>query len=103
MSGYTPRTEVTTPQAQPRACGLTRRELRNLRAITGMRKPHKLRAWLLNQTKLAKYGEPGTKRLAAAYAPAVQRAEELAVPTPKPFMLSYRADPLYGYATSAWS
>ena len=74
MRGYTPRTEITDPfSADPRPCGLTRRELRNLRAITGMRKPHKLRAWLLNQTKLAKYGEPGTKRLAAAYSGAIAR------------------------------
>ena len=89
MSGYTPRTEITTPPPEPRPCGLTRRELRNLRAITGMKKPHKLRAWLLAKTKLAAYGEPGAKRMAAAYSGAIARAVELADRQPYYFHLSY--------------
>lgn len=81
------------PQAPAtiRPCGFTRRELRNLRAVSGLKRPFKVRAWLLGETRLAKYGEPRVKHLALAYAPAIKRAQRLAVSIPKPFMLSYPA------------
>ncbi len=66
------------PQAPPtiRPCGFTRRELRNLRATSGLKRPFKVRAWLLGETRLAKYGEPRVKRLAAAYSDAIQRCQD---------------------------
>ena len=92
MSGYTPRTDPPIPQvhASPRACGLTRRELRNLRALSGCKKPHKCIAWLREQTHWAKYGDPATKRMARAYGPALERTNAIkSRRAPAAFFLSY--------------
>ena len=64
------------PQAPAtiRPCGFTRRELRNLRRTSGLKRPFKVRAWLLGETRLAKYGDARVKRLAAAYADAIERS-----------------------------
>lgn len=60
-----------------RPCGLTRRELRNLRALSGRRRPHIVRSWLVDETRLARYAEPGdrTWRLARAYPEAIVRCK----------------------------
>ena len=75
MSGYTPATK-TAPRyrrATPRTCGLTRRELRNLRALSGCQKPHKCITWLKGETRLAQWGDGRVKRLAFAFAGALSR------------------------------
>jgi len=72
---------LTPPSATGgvRPCGLTRRELHRLRVLSNLNSPngkgrvHKVRDWLLKETRLAAFGEPKTKLLAAVYDSAIQR------------------------------
>lgn len=66
------------PQAPPtiRPCGFTRRELRNLRATSGLKRPFKVRTWLLDKTALAQYGTPLDKHFARVFEPTVARLKQ---------------------------